>query len=36
MYMGINNKIRLDITYTPNVNEYMGTKNLQVVIKNYR
>lgn len=36
MYMGINNKIRLDIVYMPNINEYMGNRNLQVIIKNYR
>lgn len=36
MYKGINNKINMDIVYTPTINEYMGNKNLQVIIENYR
>jgi len=36
MFQGMDNNIRLDITYVPSINEYMGNKNLQVVIKNYR
>lgn len=36
MYKGIDNNIRLDIVYTPTINEYMGNKNLQIVIENYR
>lgn len=36
MYKGIDSAIKLDIVYTPSVNEYMGNKNLQVIIHNYR
>lgn len=36
MFKGIDNNIRLDITYVPNINEYMGNKNLQIIINNYR
>lgn len=36
MYKGIDSEIKLDIVYTPSVNEYMGNKNLQVIIHNYR
>jgi len=36
MYEGIDNNISLDIAYIPAINEYMGNKNLQVIIKNYR
>ena len=35
MYKGIDNNIKLDIIYTPNINEYMGNRNLQVIINNY-
>lgn len=36
MFAGINNRIRIDIAYVPSINEYMGNKNLQIIIKNYR
>lgn len=36
LYKGIDSKIRIDIIYTPNINEYMGNRNLQVIIQNYR
>lgn len=36
MYKGINNNIKLDIVYSPNINEYMGNRNLQVMINHYR
>lgn len=36
MYKGINNNIKLDIIYSPNINEYMGNRNLQVIINHYR
>lgn len=36
MYKGIDNRITIDIVYTPNINEYMGNKTLQVIIHNYR
>lgn len=36
MYKGIDNKIKLDIVYTPTINEYMGNRNLQMTIQNYR
>lgn len=36
MYRGIENNISVDILYYPDVNEYMGNKSLQVIIKNYR
>ena len=34
MYKGIGNNITIDIIYTPNINEYMGNKSLQVIIQN--
>lgn len=36
MYKGISNNIRLDIAYTPDINEYMGYRNLQIMIYYYR
>ncbi|MCF6465921.1 single-stranded-DNA-specific exonuclease RecJ [Clostridium sp. Cult2] len=36
MYKGIDNQIKMDIVYTPNINEYMGNRTLQVIIQNYR
>ena len=36
MYKGIKNEIKLDIIYFPTINEYMGNRNLQVIIQNYR
>lgn len=36
MYKGIDNKVKLDIIYIPTINEYMGNRNLQIIIQNYR
>ena len=36
MYKGLDNNIVLDIIYTPMINEYMGNRNIQVNIQNYR
>ena len=36
MYKGIENKVKLDIVYVPNINEYMGNRKLQVYIQHYR
>ncbi|MCC8050563.1 MAG: DHHA1 domain-containing protein [Clostridiales bacterium] len=36
LFWGRPNQIRMDFTYYPSVNEYMGRKSLQIVIKNYR
>jgi single-stranded-DNA-specific exonuclease len=36
MYMGLKNKIQLDMVYSPKINEYMGSRNLQIIIQNYR
>ncbi len=36
LYQGIENNIELDIVYTPNINEYMGKRSLQVYIQSYR
>lgn len=36
MYKGIDNKVKLDIIYVPTINEYMGNRNLQITIQNYR
>lgn len=36
MYKGIENQIKLDIIYFPTINEYMGNRNLQIIIQNYR
>lgn len=33
MFKGIDNNIRMDILYYPNINEYMGNKSLQVKYK---
>lgn len=32
---GIENKIELSVTYYPSINEYNGTKTLQIIIQNY-
>lgn len=36
IYKGIDNKVKLDIIYVPTINEYMGNRNLQIIIQNYR
>ena len=36
MYKGVENKVKLDIVYVPNINEYMGNRKLQVYIQYYR
>ena len=36
LYKGIENNIELDIVYSPNINEYMGKRSLQVYIESYR
>lgn len=36
MYTGVDNRIVLDMIYTPMVNEYMGNRNIQINIQNYR
>lgn len=36
LFWGKVNNIELDVTYYPSVNEYMGRKTLQIVIKNFR
>ena len=36
LFWGRGNGMMLDLTYYPSVNEYMGRKSLQIVIKNYK
>ncbi len=36
LYRGIDNCINLDILYYPNINEYMGNINIQIVIQSFR
>lgn len=36
LFWGRGSKMELDIAYYPSVNEYMGRKTLQIVIKNYK
>ena len=36
IYNGTANNVELDIIYVPNINEYMGSRKLQVYIQNYR
>ena len=36
MFKGIENNISVDILYYPDINEYMGNRTIQVIIKNYR
>ncbi len=36
LYDGLNNRLNMDILFTPSVNEYMGNTTLQVIIQNYR
>lgn len=35
-FNGLQNDISLDLIYYPNINEYMGKRNLQIVISDYR
>ncbi|MDY5648002.1 MAG: single-stranded-DNA-specific exonuclease RecJ, partial [Lachnospiraceae bacterium] len=36
LFWGRGEGMELDLTYYPSINEYMGRKSLQIVIKNYR
>jgi single-stranded-DNA-specific exonuclease len=36
LFWGRGEGLEMDLTYYPSVNEYMGQKSLQIVIKNYR
>ena len=36
LFWGRGEGLELDVTYYPSVNEYMGRKSLQIVVKNYR
>lgn len=36
LFWGRSNRVRMDFTYYPSINEYMGRTSLQIVIKNYR
>lgn len=36
LFWGRGEGVALDLTYYPSVNEYMGRKSLQIIIKNYR
>lgn len=36
LFWGRGDGLELDLTYYPSINEYMGRKSLQIVIKNYR
>lgn len=36
LYKGLDNNIKLDIVYSPRINEYMGKRNLQINIQGYR
>ncbi|MBE5957202.1 MAG: single-stranded-DNA-specific exonuclease RecJ, partial [Lachnospiraceae bacterium] len=36
MYQGRKNSVRLSFTYYPDVNEFRGTKSLQLIIQNYQ
>jgi single-stranded-DNA-specific exonuclease len=36
MYQGRKNSVRLSFTYYPDVNEFRGTKTLQLIIQNYQ
>ncbi|MCD8104565.1 MAG: DHHA1 domain-containing protein [Lachnospiraceae bacterium] len=36
LFWGRSNRVRMDFTYYPSINEYMGRSSLQIVIKNYR
>ena len=36
LFWGRGKNMELDLTYYPSINEYMGRKSLQIVIKNYR
>ncbi len=36
LFWGRSNRVKMDFTYYPSINEYMGRRTLQIVIKNYR
>ncbi|MCD8012629.1 MAG: DHH family phosphoesterase [Lachnospiraceae bacterium] len=36
LFWGRSNRVKMDFTYYPSINEYMGRRSLQIVIKNYR
>lgn len=36
LFWGRGNGLELDVTYYPSINEYMGRKTIQIIIKNYR
>ncbi|MCC8047159.1 MAG: DHHA1 domain-containing protein [Clostridiales bacterium] len=36
LFWGRSNRVRMDFTYYPSINEYMGRTSLQIIIKNYR
>lgn len=36
LYLGLENKVRLDMVFTIEVNEYKGLKSVQLVLRNYR
>ncbi|MCD7744205.1 MAG: DHH family phosphoesterase [Lachnospiraceae bacterium] len=36
LFWGRSNRVKMDFTYYPSINEYMGRRSLQIIIKNYR
>lgn len=36
LYEGISNEVRLDLVFYPDINEYRGNKNIQIMVQNYR
>ena len=36
MLRGLDNNVRLTVTYSPGINEYRGTRSLQITVRNYR
>ena len=36
LFAGLDNNIRMDILYSPSINEYMGNKTIQFIIDDYR
>ena len=36
LFWGRGEGLSLDVTYYPSINEYMGNRTLQIVIKNYK
>ncbi|BCN29922.1 single-stranded-DNA-specific exonuclease RecJ [Anaeromicropila herbilytica] len=36
LYQGIQNMVRMDLVFYPDINEYQGNKNIQVIVQNYR